>query len=99
MPTRLEEPRSEDIFIERKSNGHFVIGGCAIIDLPGLHLTFDQVRRLLAVDTTTCVSVLDSLVELRFLKRAANGTYARASDRRASVAPLLLEKQDSTQRS
>jgi hypothetical protein len=60
------------------------------IDLPGLHLTFEQVRRLLAVDSNTCASVLDSLVELRFLTQAAAGTYARSTERHTAVAPLRM---------
>ena len=59
------------------------------IDLPGLHLTFEQVRRLMSVDANMCASVLDTLVELRFLTRSADGTYVRSSDRHGSVAPLV----------
>ncbi|HZR25361.1 MAG TPA: hypothetical protein VFA59_17325 [Vicinamibacterales bacterium] len=62
------------------------------IDLPGLHLTFGQVRRLMAVDDETCASVLDSLIELKFLTRAADGTYARSGDRHTTVAALRMKK-------
>jgi hypothetical protein len=62
------------------------------IALPGLHMTFEQVRRLLAVDTNTCASVLDSLVELRFLTQASGRTYMRSTERHAAVAPLRIKK-------
>jgi len=62
------------------------------IDLPGLHLTFAQLQRLMAVDISTCASVLNSLVELKFLARSADGTYARSGDRHTAVAPLRMKK-------
>jgi len=47
------------------------------LELPGLHLTKPQVRRLWGLDPTTCDALLDTLVDRGFLKQTRNGTYAR----------------------
>jgi hypothetical protein len=47
------------------------------LELPGLHLTKPQVRRLWGLDPPTCDALLATLVDGRFLKRTHNGTYAR----------------------
>jgi hypothetical protein len=48
--------------------------------MPGLKLTEAQARRLWDLDGDTCGVVLTTLLERRFLKRTANGTYVRAFD-------------------
>ena len=59
-------------------------------EMPGLHLTADQVRRLCGVDRAMCAAALEALVEARFLTRSLDGTYARRSEGpiRANRAPL-----------
>ena len=47
-------------------------------EVPGLHLTKPQVRRLWGLDPPTCDELLDALVDGKFLKRTHNGSYARA---------------------
>jgi len=47
-------------------------------EVPGLHLTKPQVRRLWGLDPPTCEALLDALVDGKFLKRTHNGAYARA---------------------
>ena len=49
-------------------------------DMPGLKLTEAQAQRLLGIDGETCVVVLTTLIERRFLRRMANGLYVRAWD-------------------
>ena len=49
-------------------------------EMPGMHLTPEQVERLSGVSRVTCKSVLDDLVRAGFLRHAANGSYCRASD-------------------
>ena len=49
-------------------------------EMPGLKLTEPQARRLWDLDGDTCSVVLTTLVERRFLKCTANGTYVRAID-------------------
>lgn len=49
-------------------------------EMPGLKLTDAQACRLWALDGCTCRLVLTRLVEQRFLKRAPDGTYVRATD-------------------
>ncbi len=48
------------------------------LEIPGLHLTRDQVRRLWSLDDATCDAILHSLVEGEFLRRTRAGQYVRA---------------------
>ncbi len=48
--------------------------------MPGLRLTVEQVERLCGVDKTMCRAVLDALVDIKFLRVNADGTYARLTD-------------------
>jgi hypothetical protein len=47
-------------------------------EIPGLHLTRDQVRRLWALDDLMCDVVLSALVEGSFLRRTQTGQYVRS---------------------
>jgi hypothetical protein len=47
-------------------------------EFPGLRLTGKQARRLWNLDSVTCDALLDSLVNVRFLRRTETGAYARA---------------------
>lgn len=48
-------------------------------EMPGLNLTEAQARRLWTLDPNTCRVVLTMLLEQRFLRRTASGTYIRAT--------------------
>ena len=48
------------------------------LEIPGLHLTRDQVLRLWSLDTRTCDALLAALTEARFLRRTTSGGYVRA---------------------
>jgi hypothetical protein len=50
------------------------------LEMPGLRLTARQVQRLCGVDETLCREVLDTLVDVKFLRLNPDGTYARATD-------------------
>jgi len=50
------------------------------LEMPGLRLTRAQAQRLWGLDEQTCVQLLDSLTEDRFLLRRIDGTYARLTD-------------------
>ena len=50
------------------------------LEMPGLRLTLEQAQRLCGVERTSCKSVLDALVESKFLCIKPNGTYARLLD-------------------
>ena len=52
----------------------------AYLEMPGLRLTVEQVRRLCGVERTMCTVVLDSLVEAKFLSVKSDGAYTRLSD-------------------
>jgi len=48
-------------------------------EMPGLILTEAQAARLWAIDALTCRAVLGALVQRRFLRRTAAGSYVRAA--------------------
>jgi hypothetical protein len=50
------------------------------LEMPGLRLKADQVRRLCGVEPTMCQMVLDSLVNAKFLYAKPDGHYARLTD-------------------
>jgi hypothetical protein len=57
------------------------------LEMPGLRLTLEQAQRLCGVDRALCQQVLNTLVEARFLRVNANGTYARLTDGADSPRP------------
>jgi hypothetical protein len=48
------------------------------LEIPGLDLTRNQVRRLWGLDAVMCDALLEALVEVRFLRRTHAGAYLRA---------------------
>lgn len=48
-------------------------------EMPGLRLTAEQAKRLWSLDLATCRSLLELLVESKFLSRTSDGKYFRAS--------------------
>ena len=47
-------------------------------EMPGMHLTKEQVQRLWGLDPGRCKTVLDALEGSKFLKRIAGNVYVRA---------------------
>jgi hypothetical protein len=47
-------------------------------EMPGLHLTKPQVRRLWGLDNVTCDALLDALEATRFLRRTSRDGYVLA---------------------
>jgi hypothetical protein len=47
------------------------------LDSPGLQLSQSQVQRLWLLDPVTCDTLLNALIDIRFLKRTDEGIYAR----------------------
>jgi hypothetical protein len=60
------------------------------LEMPGLRLTLEQAQRLCGLERTLCQTVLDSLVEAKFLCLKANGTYARLTDGTSTMTSPLL---------
>jgi hypothetical protein len=58
------------------------------VELPNLHLTREQVQRLLDVDAVTSEAVLAVLVEVGLLNRCPDGRYEKTTSRRAPIPPL-----------
>jgi Fic family protein len=48
------------------------------IEMPGLSVTLPQAQRLLGIDRDTCVAVIRTLVDRRFLRRTPQGRYIRS---------------------
>ncbi len=46
-------------------------------EMPGLRLTADQATRLWSLDRSTCVQLLNALVDAQFLRLDEFGRYAR----------------------
>lgn len=49
------------------------------LEMPGLRLTHEQAQRLWQLDATTCLGILDALVDAKFLCRTGS-MYARLTD-------------------
>jgi len=50
------------------------------LEMPGLRLTAPQVQRLCGVDRTMRTAALSALVDAKFLRLSADGTYARLTE-------------------
>lgn len=50
------------------------------LEMPGLSLTLDQAQRLCGVERAACQAILDALVEAKFLRIKADGSYARLTE-------------------
>ena len=50
------------------------------LEMPGMTLTTQQVQRLCGVDPTLCQTVLDAMVDAKFLCVKQGGRYARVTD-------------------
>lgn len=50
------------------------------LEMPGLRLTPGQVQRLCGIDSRVCQSVLDALVNAKFLVTSPDGHYARLTE-------------------
>ena len=69
----------------------------AYLEMPGLRLKPEHVRRLCGVDADLCQMALESLVDAKFLRANPDGTYARLTDgevarMRVSSADLVIGK-------
>lgn len=48
------------------------------LEIPGLHLTMPQARRLWSLDDATSRALFDTLVHTKFLRQTRTGAYIRA---------------------
>lgn len=58
------------------------------LEMPGLSLKAVQIQRLCGIERAICDIVLETLVDQRFLRLAADGKYARLT-----VGPLPAPRQ------
>ena len=76
------------------------------LEMPGLRLSADQVRRLCGVERDLCVAALDVLVQEKFLCAKHDGTYTRLTEgsvprpraAKASLVPLVSSSRRSNSR-
>jgi len=61
------------------------------LEMPGMRLKVEQVQRLFGVDASACRTVLDALVEGKFLYANPDGTYVRFTDDCPYLRPLKAE--------
>ena len=64
------------------------------LEMPGLHLTLAQARRLWHVDEAACVAALDELVRAKFLTHHANGGYTRPIEHGPQISKPRMAKAD-----
>ena len=65
------------------------------MEMPGLRLKSEQVQRLCGIEPNVCQSVLDALVDAKFLWVTSGGHYSRVTDgeiRRPHPAKADLSK-------
>jgi len=62
------------------------------MEMPGLRLKSEQVQRLCGIEPNVCQSVLDALVDAKFLWVTSGGHYSRVTDGEIRRPPL--EKAD-----
>jgi len=53
------------------------------VEMPGLRLTTAQAQRLWGLDRASCDSLLDALVEAKFLLKTRDGAFVRSDHVRA----------------
>lgn len=83
----LVRPDSSDEHLLRRIRGEY-------LEMPGLRLTRPQAQRLWGLDDGTSARVLQVLVDLKFLVRGADGTYARLTEGTLPGVPLRMVKVD-----
>jgi hypothetical protein len=55
------------------------------IEMPGLRVTSAQAQRLWGLDRVSCDTLLDALVDAKFLLRTRDGAFVRSDQVRAST--------------
>ena len=50
------------------------------LEMPGLQITLDQAQRLCGLERALCKTVLDALVDAKFLCVKSDGAYARLTE-------------------
>ena len=48
------------------------------LEVPGLHLTKAQIKRLWGLDEQTCDALIRALIDTRFLRKSASDRYGRS---------------------
>jgi hypothetical protein len=59
-------------------------------EMPGLCLTPAQASRLWGLDAVASQALLDALVDVRFLRRTANGSFTRPGIKERSARRLAI---------
>ena len=62
------------------------------LEMPGLKLTLCQAQRLLGLEAACCETLLNGLVELKFLTLGLDGQFARFSEGSGGPTPRHMAK-------
>jgi hypothetical protein len=83
----MNDPPNDDPSAEliRRIRGEF-------IEMPGLRLTSSQAQRLWCLGSEDCDRVLQVLVDLKFLIRESDGTFARFTESSPGSTALRMAK-------
>lgn len=68
------------------------------LEMPGLSLTLDQAQRLLGVERAVCKTILDALVDAKFLRVKANGSYVRLTEGQTVATRPTMPRPDAVKR-
>ena len=60
-------------------------------EMPGLHLTFEQMLRLWRLDRSTCRTLVEKLIDAQFLKTTDDGRYVRSDATQSTRRPRREE--------
>jgi hypothetical protein len=61
------------------------------LEMPGLRLTCEEAQRLWGLDEQICASLVEFLVDVKFLYRTSDGRFAR-TEGMTSLPPLRMMK-------
>ncbi len=84
-PVRLRSEPARKIMCDARIMGWLQLVRGEYLEIPGLHLTRSQVRRLWGLDEATCDAVINSLVDTGFLRQTAANAYVRAGAPRCAA--------------
>lgn len=68
------------------------------LEMPGLRLSCQQAQRLWGLDRSTCLHLLEHLVDEKFLCRPGHGVYTRLTDGGAFPRPRMARAQITNER-
>jgi hypothetical protein len=75
--TSLQVEKAARISAQTRADDWLPLVRAEYLEMPGLRLTRQQVRRLWGLDAPTCDTLLQVLIAQGFLRRTRDGAYVR----------------------